>query len=84
MYGMYEVGGSGMSFLLLLLKYYPEEKNVECLLLKQWKLDLESDLKEELDLKSRCCFTLLEPVMAGSWISLNPNVGKYASVCVTL
>ena len=48
------------------------------------QIDLESNLKEEPDWKSRCCFTLLEPVMPGSWICLNSNVGKYASVCVTL
>ena len=44
--------------LLLLLKYYPEEQIVECLLLKQkWKIfqiNLNSDLKEEPDLKVRC------------------------------
>ena len=40
------------------MKYYSEEQNVECLLLKQkWKMfqiDLNSDLKQEPDLKSRC------------------------------
>ena len=39
------------------------------------------DLKEEPDLKSRCCFTLFEPAMPGSWICLNmsqcPNVPIY-------
>ena len=43
--------------LLLLLKYYPEEKNFE---------NVHCDLKEEPDLKSSCCFTLLEPLMPGS------------------
>ena len=51
---------------------------------KMFQKDLNSDLKEEPDLKSRCCFTLLEPVMPGSWICLNPSVGKYTSICVTL
>ena len=32
---------------------------------KMFQLDLKSDLKEEPDLKSRCYFTLLEPVMPG-------------------
>ena len=31
-----------------------------------FQIDLNSDLKEEADLKSRCCFTLFEPVMSGS------------------
>ena len=31
-----------------------------------FQIDLNNDLKEELDLKSRCCFTLLELVMLGS------------------
>ena len=43
-----------------------------------------SDLKEELDFKRRCCFILFEPVMRRSWICLNLNVGKYAPICVTL
>ena len=51
---------------------------------KMFQIDLKSDLKEEPNLQSRCCFTLLEPVMPGSWIRLNPNVGKYVSICVTL
>ena len=34
-----------------------------------FQIDLNSDLKEEADLKSRFCFTLL-------WTGLNPNVGK--------
>ena len=44
---------------------------------KMFQIDLNSDLKKELDLKSRCCFTLL-------WTDLNPNVGKYTTICVTL
>ena len=44
--------------LLLLLEYYYEEQNVKCLLLKQklkmFQIDLNSDLKEEPNLKSRC------------------------------
>ena len=51
---------------------------------KMFLIDLNSDLKEEPGLKSRCCFTLLEPVMPRFWICLNPNVGKYAPICVTL
>ena len=41
---------------------------------KMFQIDLNSDLKEERDLKSRYCFTLL-------WTDFNPNVGKYASIC---
>ena len=33
---------------------------------KVFQIDLNSDLKGEPDLKSRFCFTLFEPVMAGS------------------
>ena len=51
---------------------------------KMFLIDLNSDLKEEPDLDSSCCFTLFEPVMAGSWICLNSIVGKYAPICVTL
>ena len=51
---------------------------------KMFLIGLNSDLKEEPDLKSRCYFTLFEPVMPGSLIFLNPNVGKYAPICVTL
>ena len=65
------MGGTLLLLLLLLLKYVPEEKNVECLLLKQrrekfFQIDLNSDLKEELEFKSRCCFTIFEPLMPGS------------------
>ena len=42
-----------------------------------FQIDLNSDLKKEPDLKSRYFFTLL-------WTDLNPNVGKYALICVTL
>ena len=60
------VGGMLLLLLLLLLKYYPEEKNFECLLLKRkqkmFQIDPNSDLKEELDLKSRFYFTLFELV----------------------
>ena len=56
--------------LLLLLKYYPEEKNIKCILLKQKRnyvqIDLKSDLKKELDLKSTYRFTLSEQVIRGS------------------
>ena len=51
---------------------------------KFFQIDLNSDRKEEPEFKSRCCFTLFEPVMPESWICLNQNVGKYASICVTL
>ena len=44
--------------------------NVERLLLNlKWKtfqIDLNSDIKEEPGLKSRCDFTLFEPVMSES------------------
>ena len=58
--------------LLLLLKCYPEEENNECQLLKKkmkkkmFQIDLDSDLREEPDLKSRFWFTLFGPVMQGS------------------
>ena len=42
-----------------------------------FQIDLNSDLKKEPDLKSRYFFTLLR-------MDLTPNVGKYASICVTL
>ena len=44
---------------------------------KMFQIYLNSDLKEKRDLKSRYCFTLL-------WNDLNPNVVKYALICVTL
>ena len=44
---------------------------------KFFQIDLNSDLKKEPNLNSRYCFTLLR-------IDLHPNVGKYASICVTL
>ena len=47
------------------------------------KIDMNSDLNEGPDLKSRCCFTLFEPVMPKSPIYLNLNVGKYVSMCVS-
>ena len=49
-----------------------------------FQIDLNSDLKKELDLKSRYRFTLSEQVMRGSGICQNPNVGTYATLCVTL
>ena len=53
---------------------------------KMLQIDLNSYLKEEPDLKSKCCFTLLEPVMPRSWIWLNPDGSgdKYVLICVTL
>ena len=39
---------------------------------KMFQIDLNSDLKKEPELKSRY------------WTDLNPNVGEYASLCVTL
>ena len=78
--------------LLLLLKYYPEEQNVECLLLKKkrkmFQIDFHSDLKEEPDLKSR---RLVYTFWTGNARTLNmpestelcPNVGKYSSIRVT-
>ena len=44
---------------------------------KMFQIDLNSDLKEEPDLRSRYCFTLL-------WTGLNSNAGKYATKYVTL
>ena len=51
---------------------------------KMFQIDLKCDLKQEPDLKSKCRLTLPEPVMPTFWICLNHNVGKYASICVTL
>ena len=48
-----------------------------------FQIDLNSDLKEEPDLKSRCCFTLFEPVMPGYMPYLYLYT-KYALICVTL
>ena len=58
-------GGMLLLLLLLLLKYYPEEKMLN-VYFKGKNTDLNSDLKEEPDLKIRCWFTLFEPVMQGS------------------
>ena len=41
-----------------------------------FQIDLDNDLKEESDLKSRCCFTLFGLVMQESGICL--NLLKYA------
>ena len=41
---------------------------------KMFHIDLKSHLKEEPDFKNRYCFPLLELVILGSWICLNPNV----------
>ena len=38
---------------------------------KMFQIDLNSDLKEEPDLKSRCWFTLFGPVMQRFWICLS-------------
>ena len=45
---------------------------------KRFQVDLNSDLKEESDLKSRCWFTLFELVIPGSWIGMNllPEYGQ--------
>ena len=69
------MSGMLLVLLLLFLKQYHEAKNVEYLLLnknqKIFQIDLNSDLKEEPYLKSRCWFTLFEPIMPGPSISLN-------------
>ena len=56
--------------LLLLLKYYPEEKKMLSVCFykkeKMFQIYLKGDSKEEPDLKSRCCFTLLELAMTRS------------------
>ena len=49
-----------------------------------FQVDLNSDLKQESDLKSWCCVILFEPVILRSLICLNPNKGKYDPICVTL
>ena len=48
--------------LLFLLNYYPEEKSFECLLLKQ----KSKNVPNKSERTSRCCFTLLEPVVPRS------------------
>ena len=48
---------------LLLLKYYPEGKDVEC-------LALNSYLKREPDLKDKCWFILFELVIRRSCLNL--------------
>ena len=40
--------------------------NFETKIKKMFQINLNSDLKEEPDLKSRCWFTLFEAVMPGS------------------
>ena len=60
---------------------YVETKNEKKF---QIQIYLNSNLKEETDMRSWCCFTLFEPVMPESWICLIPNVAKYTSICVTL
>ena len=56
--------------LLLLLKYYSEEKKMLSVCFykkeKMFQIYLKCDSKEEPDLKSRYCFTLLELVMTRS------------------
>ena len=49
-----------------------------------FQVDLNSDLKEEPNLKSSRYFTLFELVIPSSWLCLNTNLGKYALTCVTL
>ena len=49
---------------------------------KMFRIDLNSDLKGEPDLKSRFLFTLFGPVMQGSWICL--NLLKYAGMCADI
>ena len=62
-----------------MLNIYSWKKNE-----KLSQIDLNSGLKQEPDLKSRCCFTLCELAMPGSLTYLNPNVGKYIPVCVAM
>ena len=45
--------------------------------------DLNSDLKEKPDLKSRCYFTLFQLVMPG-YMPFLYIYTKYALICVTL
>ena len=44
---------------------------------KMFQTDLNSDLKEEPDLKNRCCSTLFEPLMPGSNILYVANMPRY-------
>ena len=50
---------------------------------KMFQIDLNSDLKEEPDLRSVCCFTLFGPVMPGHMPYLYIYT-KYTLICVTL
>ena len=77
--------------LLLLFRYYPVEKILNVYFWNKSKImfqiDLNSDLNGQPDLKSRCCFTLLEQVMPGSWICLNPNlvnIPRYATLWICM
>ena len=83
-----DVGGMLLLLLLLLMQHYPEEKMVNVYFWnnneKLLQAGLDSDLKEEPELRSWSCFILFKPVMPESWICLNLNLGKYAWICVTL
>ena len=74
------LSGMLILLLLLLLKYCLEKKNLNVYIWnkneKMFQIDLNSDLKEEPDLKRRCCFMSFESVMPGSSICL--NLLKYA------
>ena len=50
---------------------------------KMFQIDLNSDLKEEPDLKSRWSFTLFEPVMPG-YMPYLYKYTKYVLIYVTL
>ena len=82
------VGRMLLLLLLLLLLFILKKKMLNDYVWngKMLQIDLNSYLKEEPDLKSKCCFTLVEPVMPRSWIWLNPDGSgdKYVLICVTL
>ena len=46
---------------------------------KMFKIDLNSDLKEEFDLKSSCCFTLL---WTGNSMILNVSESQCGQICL--
>ena len=65
--------------LFLILKKFWREKCWMFTFEKKRKnvpVDLNNDLKEGPDLRSRCCFTPFGPLVQGSWIL--PNLLKYA------
>ena len=71
--------------LSLLLNYYAEEKNIEYLLLKQkWKNVPNRSaqwFKRIAWFVGQILLYIIWNGIAGSWICLNPNVGKCLGIC---